>query len=109
MSSVDALFKALEDWVRVEGCRGCLFLRAYGETGGDVPEIAEAIAVHKARAWNKIQEIIALETNGRGDEQLAEQILILFEGATATAIYRGADAVATARHCAVRLVKQAPS
>lgn len=26
--SVDALFGALEDWVRVEGCRGCLFLRA---------------------------------------------------------------------------------
>ncbi|WP_018916839.1 TetR/AcrR family transcriptional regulator [Vreelandella zhanjiangensis] len=109
VSSVDALFKALEDWVRVEGCRGCLFLRAYGETGGDVPEIAEVMAAHKAGVWSKIQEIIALETNGRGNEQLAEQILILFEGATATAIYRGADAVATARHCAVRLVKQASS
>ncbi|MDN7132237.1 TetR/AcrR family transcriptional regulator [Halomonas sp. MC140] len=107
VSSVDALFKALEDWVRVEGCRGCLFLRAYGETGGDIPEIAEAMAIHKAGIWNKIQKIVALETHGNGDELLAEQVLILFEGASATAIYRGANAVATARHCAVGLVKQA--
>lgn len=109
VSSVDALFKALEDWVRVEGCRGCLFLRAYGETGGDIPEIAEVMAIHKAGVWNKILEIVALETNGRGDELLAEQILILFEGASATAIYRGANAIATARHCAVGLVKQVAS
>ena len=107
VSSVDALFKALEDWVRVEGCRGCLFLRAYGETGGDVPEIAEAMAAHKAGIWNKILEVVALETNGRGDEQLAEQILLLFEGATATAIYRGANAIANARRAAVALVEQA--
>lgn len=106
VSTVDALFKALEDWVRVEGCRGCLFLRAYGETGGDVPEIAEVMTVHKAALWNKIQEIVALETNGHGGEALAEQILVLFEGATATAIYRGADAVTTARRAAVTLIEQ---
>ena len=40
---VDALFVALEDWVRIEGNRGCLFLRTRAETGGDTPEIAAAV------------------------------------------------------------------
>lgn len=107
--SVDALFGALEDWVRVEGSRGCLFLRAHGETGGDIPEIAEAVSVHKARLCKRIQEIVTVETGGDGNRELAEQILILFEGATSAAIYRGAEAVATARDVAAALVERARS
>ena len=105
--SVDALFKALEDWVRVEGCRGCLFLRAYGETGGDIPEIAEVMSAHKEGLWNKIQEIVAIETGGLDDPGLAEQVLILFEGATSVAVYRGAEAVEKARNAAVAIVSRA--
>lgn len=106
---VETLFKTLEDWMRIEGCRGCLFLRAYGETGGNIPEIAEAVAAHKARFWERIQEIVSMETKGCGDQVLAEQILILLEGATAAAIYRGAETVEAARHAAIALVEQARS
>lgn len=107
VDSVDALFCALEEWVRVEGSRGCLFLRAYGETGGDTPEIANAVLAHKASLYEKVQEIVSLETGGNHNPELAEQILILFEGATAAAIYRGAESITSARIAASALIQQA--
>ncbi|MFN3210953.1 MAG: TetR/AcrR family transcriptional regulator [Roseovarius sp.] len=104
--SVDALFAALEDWVRVEGCRGCLFLRSRAETGGDTPEIAEAVARHKAAFRQRIGEVVAMEL-GREDPALSEQVLVLMEGATHAAVYRGADAVFAARAAAGILMERA--
>lgn len=109
VNSVDALFDALEEWVRVEGCRGCLFLRAHGETGGDTPEIADAMLAHKKNLFEKIQEIIYLEVGHKNNPELAEQVLILFEGATAAATYRGAQAITSARAAASALILQARS
>lgn len=104
--SVDALFAALEDWVRVEGARGCLFLKTYGETGGDTPEIAQVVLTHKDAVRARIADIVALDIGGSGDPDLTEQIVILFEGATAAAVYRGAEAVAAARAAAGILVSR---
>lgn len=104
--SVDALFAALEDWVRVEGTRGCLFLKTHGETGGDTPEIAQVVLAHKDAVHARIADIVALEIGGGGDPDLAEQIVILFEGATAAAVYRGVEAVAAARAAAGILVSR---
>ncbi|WP_447554569.1 TetR/AcrR family transcriptional regulator [Vreelandella sp. EE22] len=109
VDSIDALFKALEDWVRVEGARGCLFLRAYGETGGDTPEIAEAVLAHKARVAEKIADLIALETGQADQATLVEQMIVLFEGATAAAIYRGEQAVVAARAAAATLLASSRS
>lgn len=104
--TVDALFAALEDWVRVEGSRGCLFLRSHAETGGDTPEIAEAVAAHKAGFHHRVGEVVAADL-GHEDPALAEQVLVLFEGATQTAVYRGADAVSAARAAASVLMVRA--
>lgn len=104
--SIDALFAALEDWVRVEGTRGCFFLRAKAETGGETPEIAEAVAAHKAAFAQRIGEVVAAEL-GRDDPALAEQVLVLFEGATHAAVYRGPEAVTAARDAAAALVERA--
>ncbi|CAD5275339.1 MULTISPECIES: TetR/AcrR family transcriptional regulator [Halomonadaceae] len=109
VGSVDALFDALEEWIRSESARGCLFLRAYGETGGDTPAITEAVLAHKTRLYEKIQDIVAIETDGQEIPELAEQILILYEGATAAAIYRGPEAIASAHKAASALLKQARS
>lgn len=96
VQTVDALFAALEDWVRVEGIRGCLFLRARAETGGDSPEIAAAVAAHKNAFRSRVNDVVAAEL-GREDAMLAEQVLVLLEGATHAAVYRGAEAVSAAR------------
>lgn len=106
VQTVDALFAALEDWVRVEGTRGCLFLRARAETGGDSPEIAAAVAAHKNAFRSRVHDVVAAEL-GREDAKLAEQVLVLFEGATHAAVYRGAEAVSAARSAAAILVERA--
>ncbi|BES73363.1 TetR/AcrR family transcriptional regulator [Marinobacter nanhaiticus D15-8W] len=105
--SVDGLFVALEDWVRVEGARGCLFLRAHGETGGDTPEIKAALTTHKSMFRERIAAILALDLGHAADEALIEQILVLFEGATSAAVYRGSSAVTAAREAAAILIEQA--
>ena len=104
--SVEALFDALEDWLRVEGTRGCLFLRSRAETGGETPEIAKAVAAHKAAFHRRIEEVVTADL-GREDPVLAEQILVLFEGATHAAIYRGAKAASAARAAAAILMDKA--
>lgn len=104
--NVDALFIALENWVRVEGTRGCLFLRSLAETGGDTPEIAEVVAAHKAAFHRRVSEIVTADL-GREDSALAEQVLVLFEGATHAAVYRGGGAVSAARAAAAVLVERA--
>ncbi|PKR54956.1 TetR/AcrR family transcriptional regulator [Thalassospira marina] len=108
VDSVDALFVALHDWLETEGSRGCLFLRALGETGGDIPEIAAVVAAHKERFGERVRAIVAQDL-GHDDANLADQILVLFEGATATAVYRGSDAVAAARRAAGALMGLARS
>ena len=104
--NIDALFAALEDWVRVEGARGCLFLRSRAETGGDTPEIAEAVAAHKEAFHRRVDEVVAMDL-GHEDPALAEQVVVLFEGATHAAVYRGAGAVSAARAAAAILLQRA--
>lgn len=109
VETVDALFVALEDWLRTEGPRGCLFLRAYAETGGDTPEIAEALRAHKARLGERIGALVAAEVglDPASAGRTADQLLVLFEGATAAAVYRGPEVVTAARAAAAALLAQA--
>ncbi|MCC4306960.1 TetR/AcrR family transcriptional regulator [Alcanivorax marinus] len=109
VDSLEGLFDALADWIRAEGARGCLFLRAQGETGGNQAAITAALWAHKQALFERIQAILAAETGGREDPVLAEQVMILHEGATAAAVYRGVDAVAAARAAAIALVRAGPS
>lgn len=106
VESADALFAALQDWVRVEGARGCLFLRSHAETGGDTSEIADAVAAHKTSFRQRVGDIVAKDL-GRADKPLTEQLLVLFEGATHAAVYRGDQAVSAARAAAAVLVERA--
>lgn len=106
--SVDALFAALEDWTIAMGARGCLFLRADRETGGAVPEISEVVGTYRRNLRSVIGRVIAHDIGQRGDDVLAEQILVLFEGAVSAATYRGVEAVRAARTAAAVLVKQHP-
>lgn len=104
VATVDEMFVALENWIGTEGARGCLFLRAVSETGGDIAEIAEMTRAHKARLFERIRDVVRLELGDENNQQLAAQLLILLEGATAAAIYRGVEAVTTARSMAARVI-----
>ena len=106
VDSVDALFAVLEKWIRLEGARGCLFLRVFAETGGDTPEVVEALASHKAAFRQRVEEIVAKDL-GHADMALVEQVLVLLEGSTHAAVYRGDRAVAAGRAAAAILVERA--
>jgi AcrR family transcriptional regulator len=102
-TSVAELFAGLEQWASDEGARGCFFLRAAGENGDGVTGVSEAVAEYRARLGDLIAVIVAEEA-GESDELLAEQILVLFEGATSAASYRGVPAVRAAAAAASALV-----
>jgi AcrR family transcriptional regulator len=102
---VEELFKALETWIAVEGARGCLFLRAQGETGGLIPEVSAVVAEYHRHLLELARRVIVDET-GRPDEGLAKQLLVLFEGAISVAPYLGAGAVDSARDAAFALTRR---
>lgn len=105
--SVDAVFEALEEWVRSHGARGCLFLRAHAETGGDAPEITDLVMAHKTAFRDRVADIVAADIGGVPDPVLVDQIVVLCEGATATAAYCGPVAISAARAAAGVLVERA--
>ena len=100
---VAALFAAHEAWIAAEGAHGCLFLRALGETGGAEPAIAAAVLRHKERLRDCIGCMVQAEI-GKDDPVLAQQVLLLFEGAVAASAWQGLDAVAGAARTAAQLV-----
>ncbi|WP_251977706.1 TetR/AcrR family transcriptional regulator [Salinicola avicenniae] len=106
VDSVDGLFESLDNWFAGEGARGCLFLRSWGETGGDLPEVVEALARHKQRVLRRIGEVVCREL-GREDEALTEELMLLYEGATQAIIYRRDLAIPAARRAAQHLVAAA--
>jgi AcrR family transcriptional regulator len=107
VQSVDALFTALEQWTRTEGARGCLFLRAQGDAGADAPEVSDAVAAYRRQLRALIRRVVVNDIGQAGSDVLAEQVLVLFEGATSAASYRGARAISAARAAAAALVQQA--
>jgi hypothetical protein len=50
-----------------------------------------------------IQHLVRADT-GREDPLLTEQVLVLFEGVTTTASYRGVESIAAARDVAALLI-----
>lgn len=90
-----------------EGARGCLFLRAQGELGSAVSEVTEAVLAYKARFAETVAQILTRQLGANANAELVDQVVILIEGATAAASYRGLDAVASARKAASLLVERA--
>jgi len=109
VQSIDDLFEALKTWTRTEGARGCLFLRAYGETGGNTPEIKDIVLAHKAAFHAQVARLVtgALGPDHAKLDTLTAQIIVLIEGSTAAAIYQGEDAITAAHEAASTLIAQA--
>ncbi|NII10357.1 TetR/AcrR family transcriptional regulator [Oleiagrimonas sp. C23AA] len=102
--STRALFASLRQWVRQDGARGCLFFRVRAETGARTPLIEQVVADYHAQLHASITAMVAGET-GTDDAMLCDQILALFEGATAAATYRGDRAIEAASDCACQLIE----
>ncbi|GGO98621.1 TetR family transcriptional regulator [Stakelama pacifica] len=105
-TGTDALFAALGDWFETQGANGCFFLRAAREIGEGDARAQTRLTAQKQQTLDLIGDCVASDL-GRRDDALAGQILILFEGATHAAVYRGRAAVADARAAAATLLAAA--
>ncbi|MBM3605854.1 MAG: TetR/AcrR family transcriptional regulator [Alphaproteobacteria bacterium] len=103
---VGELFSALERWLATHGSYGCMLLRARSEYAG----ANEAIVALVRRQKDDFNRKIACRIRaaiGRDDPELATQVWLLFEGATAAASVADLSVVGIARRAALALVKAA--
>jgi AcrR family transcriptional regulator len=86
--AVLAVFDWLHDWFSEPGFRGCAFLNSFAELGGSSPAVAAAVRDHKDELRRYLRKLVdALDVADAGE--LAEQLLVLVDGATATAAISG--------------------
>ncbi|MET9854720.1 TetR/AcrR family transcriptional regulator [Streptomyces sp. NPDC006450] len=98
---VGAVFEWLAGWFSEPDFRGCAFLNAYGELGAGPTGVLDVVRRHKA----ELRALLAGIT-GPGREGLAEQLLLLVEGATVVAALEpGPGAAVRAREAAYVLVR----
>lgn len=95
--------RCVESGTLTEWARGCLFLRAYSETGGNVADVAQAVSAYRTQLRKFIEDIVPHQI-GAANDDLVEQIFVLFEGATSTFTDRGTSAISTARAIAAVLM-----
>ncbi|MEU6294439.1 TetR/AcrR family transcriptional regulator [Streptomyces erythrochromogenes] len=97
---VPAVFDWLARWFSEPDFRGCAFLNAYGELGAAAPEVVRA---HKAELHALLTELVP----AGAPPALADQLLILVEGAAAVAaLSPGPEPALRAREVAEALVRQ---
>ncbi|MET9604690.1 TetR/AcrR family transcriptional regulator [Streptomyces sp. NPDC006512] len=98
---VTAVFDWLATWFAEPGFRGCAFQNAYGELGAGPAGVLDVVHRHKA----ELRDLLAGLVGPDGPPGLADQLLILVEGATAVAsldpgpapAHRAAEAARTLR------------
>ncbi len=85
------LFDGLAKWFGSKRFRGCAFVNAVAELSGEREHPAIGVAAeHKARRLAYVRDLL----DGLGapePAQLAEQLMVLFEGAVAVSMVRGGD------------------
>ncbi|WP_405762380.1 TetR/AcrR family transcriptional regulator [Streptomyces sp. NBC_00045] len=101
VEATGALFDWLARWFSEPEFRGCAFLNAYGELGTGPAGVLDVVRRHKA----ELRELLA-ELTGPGREDLADQLLILVEGATVVAaLDPGPEPAHRAREAASTLLR----
>jgi AcrR family transcriptional regulator len=101
-----AVFDWLGLWFAEPDFRGCAWINSYGELGTVSPVVAEQVRGHKNAFLRYLHDLVAAA--GRPPE-LAEQLLLLAEGAMVTAgIFGSTEPAVTAKTAASRLVGGPP-
>lgn len=79
-----AVFDWLYEWFCQSDFRGCVFINAFGELGADSESVAQAVRHHKG-AMRKFLLDLARAAQLSQSERVAEQMLMLIDGATCVA------------------------
>lgn len=92
---IQAMFEALETWFHTPDFRGCAFINAAGETGDTKDMIRQVAKAHKLRLLHHLRQVV--NEAGLAQEpadELAQQLLILIDGAITVALITGDRAAA---------------
>lgn len=102
-----AVFDFLAEWFGTADFRGCSFINAFGELGPMSPSVATAARAHK-RNLREYLRVLATEAGAADPEPLADQLLLLVEGAiVAAAMGTAARPAERARSAALALLDAA--
>ncbi|WP_355606006.1 TetR/AcrR family transcriptional regulator [Xanthomonas cannabis] len=99
-----ACFDALQSWFADNRFHGCAFLNAAGEIGDPNHVIRRAARLHKQRLHAYLHGLVV--ATGRPDpDALAQQLLVLIDGAIAVAlVFGGTESATTAQQAARKLL-----
>lgn len=102
-----AVFDWLRAWLAGAGSRGCAFINSFGELGAIETGVARAARDHKKAVLEFLAEL-ASDLDAANPQILAEQLLLLLDGAISVAAISGnPDAALQARAAAQTLVTAA--
>ncbi len=97
-----SLFDTLRRWVEVHGARGCLLLRAYHEYAEANEAIVGLVQRQKVAFQSEVTRRVQAAL-GQDDAELASQVWLLLEGATAAASVSRAAVIDDAKGAALVL------
>ena len=101
-----ALFDVLHNWFTAPDFRGCQFINAAAEFPMPHDPVHQEAARHKVETRQLLRDV-AQASGGTDPDELAGQIMVLFEGAITLRQVTGDDqAAATARRVAEILIEQ---
>lgn len=98
-----ALFDALHEWFKEPEFSGCMFVKASSEFMNHSDPIYKASALHKQTLLEYIT-LLAKEAEARNPKSLAEQLLILKEGAIVMAHLDDPDQIAKVAKTAAKTI-----
>ncbi len=87
-----------DDW------RGCAYLNAVAESGSKADAVCERVIEHK-NALHRWVEAKLREAEAKDPQSIAEQIMLLIDGAQSRSTYRGAEAAHHAQKAVATLLQ----
>ena len=82
------MFRVLSQWFQTPGFRGCAFINAAGEIGDPDDPIRQVAREHKLKLLQFVEQLVQGYTQ-KNVHELAEQLLILIDGAITLALVVG--------------------
>ncbi|ASU84695.1 hypothetical protein CDO52_19500 [Nocardiopsis gilva YIM 90087] len=103
-----AAFDFLASWFTTDDFRGCAFINAFGELGARSEQVAHSVYAHKRTLLGHLQDFLYRDGITQ-PERLAEQLLLLMDGAiVCAATGTNPNAAEDARAVAAGLLASAP-
>lgn len=102
-SGVLAVFDWLHEWFAEPGFHGCAFINSFGELGATSPAVARAAGDHK----DALRAYLLGLLNTPDQEELADQLLMLIDGAITGAAIGGSPRTALAARSAAQALVSA--